>query len=492
MSTTMSDEQFMTWGWRIPFIASLLAVIIGLWIRISVPETVEFTEVKKRKQISKFPLAETLRDHKRDFWLVVLAYPAIGMTYYVLTTFCVTYGVGVGFTRDQMLWVTVISAGIMLVLITFGAAASDRIGRKPVYTAGLLVMGVGAVPLFPLLNTGNIVLAFTGFIIPTIGFGLSWGVLTTFFSDVFGARLRYSAVGTAYTFGTILGSSTAPFIATFILSRTGSVVWVTVYMLAWIAVSLVATAFMRETRKVKKTHVPGKDKTLSSTISNSGPLTGLEVIDLTMPARHGDGRLGQANEFSLPYTYEEHGWQAASFKMFAHFGSHVDAPLHFIKDGASIDEVPLTSLIARGALFDLHDVRPEQAIDRDLLSEKDPGLGAGEIAILRTDWTDKHWAKPEFLSDAPYLTEDAATWLLEKKVKAVVYDFPEERAVRNEGFGGRECVVHHTLLGNGVYNIEYVINLWRLRADRDYVIVAMPLKLVSLDGSPARVIALEM
>lgn len=247
-SAAVTEEQFLAWGWRIPFIASIIAVAIGLWIRISVPETTEFAEVKKRQEVEKAPLLAALRQHGRDFWLVVLAYPATGMTYYVLTTFCVTYGVSVGFGRDQMLWITVISAAIMLVLIPAGAAYSDKIGRKPIYAAGLIVMAAGVFPLFVLVGTGNIVLAFVGFIIPTAGFSLSWGVLTTFFGDVFGVRMRYSGLGTAYTLGTILGSSTAPFVAAFILSQTGSVYWVGGYMLVWIAISFVATMFMRETR----------------------------------------------------------------------------------------------------------------------------------------------------------------------------------------------------------------------------------------------------
>lgn len=230
---------------------------------------------------------------------------------------------------------------------------------------------------------------------------------------------------------------------------------------------------------------------MNAILSQAGPLTGMKVIDLTLPSRHGDVRLGEENVFHTPFTYESNGWQATTFKMSAHFGTHVDAPVHFIENGASIDEVPLTSLIARGVLFDLGSVGNEQPIDADLLAAKDPGLSAGEIAILRTGWTDKYWGTPGFLTDSPYLSGDGAAWLLEKGVKAVVYDFPEEEAVRREGFAGEECVVHRTLLGNGIYNIEYVINLDKLRLDREYLIVAIPLSLVASDGSPTRVIALE-
>lgn len=227
-------------------------------------------------------------------------------------------------------------------------------------------------------------------------------------------------------------------------------------------------------------------------ITAAGPLTDLKIIDLTLPARHGDGRFGQENDFTIPYTYKEYGWQAATFRMFAHFGTHVDAPLHFIENGPSIDEVPLPSLIGKGALFDLSDVSEQQGIDSELLVARNPGIQNGEIAILRTDWTDKNWGRDTFLTHAPYLTQEGAEWLLNQGVKSVVYDFPKERAIRQEQFGGNECVVHHIFLGNGVYNIEYVINLKELSPEKNYLIVAMPLKLVSLDGSPARVIAVEL
>lgn len=249
ISTVMSDEQFMSWGWRVPFVASIIAVIVGLWIRISLPETAEFAEVKAKQQVARFPMAEVFKDHKRDFWLVVFAYPATGLVYYILTTFSVTYGVSSGFSRNQMLWMTVISALIILILMPLAAGYSDKIGRKPVYVAGLIIMGAGTIPLFPLIATGKFIPAFVGIVVPLCGFGISWGVLTTFFSDVFSARVRYSAVGTAYTFGTILGASTGPLIATFIFSRTGSVLGVTLYMLGWISVSIVAALLMWETMK---------------------------------------------------------------------------------------------------------------------------------------------------------------------------------------------------------------------------------------------------
>ena len=113
-----------------------------------------------------------------------------------------------------------------------------------------------------------------------------------------------------------------------------------------------------------------------------------------------------------------------------------------------------------------------------------------DIAILRTLWSDKQWGTDTFWKGGPYLSLDGADWLVERGVKAVVYDFSEEYVVRHANFRGEECVVHHRILGTDIYNIEYVRGLGAITAPRT-AIVALPLKLTGLDGSPARVVALE-
>jgi len=100
------------------------------------------------------------------------------------------------------------------------------------------------------------------------------------------------------------------------------------------------------------------------------------------------------------------------------------------------------------------------------------------------------WGATDFLTTAPFLTGDGARWLVDHAVKAVVYDFPEEEIMRNEESDGKDWVVHHTILGNDIYNIEYVVNLARISAP--FVgLIATPLPLVNLDGAPARVLAFE-
>lgn len=214
------------------------------------------------------------------------------------------------------------------------------------------------------------------------------------------------------------------------------------------------------------------------------------IIDLAVPVNNGDGRLNSKVEFSTPYTYEELNWQGSSVCMFCHHGTHVDAPNHFIKNGASIDQVPLSSLIGPAAVVDLSDHGENCPIHGDTLEDRGKHMKRGDIAVLRTDWSDKNWGTEAFWTSGPFLAKDAADWLVERGVKAVVYDFSEEFVVRKPGFRGEECEIHHKILGNDIYNIEYVRGLGKISNPRT-AIIAMPLKLVGLDGSPTRVVALD-
>ena len=214
------------------------------------------------------------------------------------------------------------------------------------------------------------------------------------------------------------------------------------------------------------------------------------LVDLTLPIVHGGGRLGLPNEFEVAYSFERVNWQGSVFRMFAHSGTHVDAPIHFIRDGATIEQTRLGRLIGPGVVFDLSAKQGSEAIGPADLAAQDPGLRAGEMAILRTDWSDKHWGTARFFEDSPYLTTDGARWLVKRQVSAIVYDFSEEYAVRTGTFRGEHCPVHHVILGAGIPNIEYVTNLGALQSTR-VTIVAAPLKLVGLDGAPVRVIAFD-
>lgn len=216
----------------------------------------------------------------------------------------------------------------------------------------------------------------------------------------------------------------------------------------------------------------------------------MHVIDLSIPVRDGDGRLGLEVRFDAPYRFEDCGWQGSTVSMFCHYATHVDAPNHFIEGGSGIDEAPLAKLLGPAALIELSDHGENAGIAGDTLEARGRHVQPGDIAILRTGWSDRCWGEPAFWSDGPYLCADGAKWLVERGVNAVVYDFSEEEVVRIRGFRGEDCIVHHTLLGEDIYNIEYVHRLPAISAER-LAVVALPVKLAGLDGAPARVLAIE-
>lgn len=215
-----------------------------------------------------------------------------------------------------------------------------------------------------------------------------------------------------------------------------------------------------------------------------------DLIDLSIPVRDGEGRLGLEVKFATPYTFDNCGWQGSTFSMFAHYATHIDAPNHFIRGAKSIDAAPLNRLIGPAALVELDDHGKDKGITGDTLEDRGRHMRPGDIAVLRTGWTDLCWGEPRFWKEGPYLDMSAADWLVERGARAVVYDFAEEYVVRNPPFEGKDCVVHHRILGKEIYNIEYVHGLAGIRAPR-LAVIAFPLKLVGCDGSPARVVALE-
>lgn len=218
---------------------------------------------------------------------------------------------------------------------------------------------------------------------------------------------------------------------------------------------------------------------------------GMNIVDLSVAVRHGEGRLGLEVRFETPYSYDSCGWQGSTFSMFAHYGTHVDAPVHFIRGGASIETAPLGKLMGPAGLVDLSDHCRAVAIDGDTLESRGAHVRRGDIAVLRTGWSDESWGEDRFWRDGPWLAPNAADWLVERGVKAVVYDFSEEYVVHlGHHFRGEDCIVHHKILGEEIYNIEYVHHLGRIERPR-FAIIALPLKLVGLDGAPARVLAVE-
>jgi kynurenine formamidase len=182
-------------------------------------------------------------------------------------------------------------------------------------------------------------------------------------------------------------------------------------------------------------------------------------------------------------------WQSSRISALLHTGSHVDAPLHVVAGGRSIDSVTLDEICGNGVVIDLHDVGERERIDASRLAAAAPEISPGEIVAVRTDWTDRWWGTfPDYYTRSPYLTEDAGAWLVQRHPKAVVVDFFEEECAVTTDFTSEDFVVHRALLGNDIPIVEQATRLGRLGAG-PFVLRAPFVLLAGVEAAPCRISA---
>jgi arylformamidase len=217
------------------------------------------------------------------------------------------------------------------------------------------------------------------------------------------------------------------------------------------------------------------------------------VVDLTHPLREGMTSFPGFNHPRTEVTQlARHGVEGRATRRLVlgtHTGTHVDAPLHFIPDGNTIDRLDLDVLIGPARVLDLTPAEPLQEIGVDRLRAAGADESAPPRLLLRFDW-DERFGGLGFYDESPYLSEEAARWLVERGVKLLGMDSPSPDDTRN-GFGsGNDSPNHWTLLGAGVVIVEYLANLRTLRS-RDVQLIALPLPVQGADGAPARVVAID-
>ncbi|MFT9598389.1 MFS transporter [Mesobacillus sp.] len=259
LMSLLPEQQFMTWGWRVPFIFSALLVVFGLWIRKGIDETPEFKEVQQKGEIPKLPIVNTLRYYWKEVLITIGAKVVETAPFYIFSTFIVSYATStLGFSRSAVLGSVMVSTVITTILIPIMGSLSDRVGRKKMYIAGTLAMMAFAFPYFWMIHQGSVLMLVLATI---IGLGIIWApitaVLGTMFSEIFDAKVRYTGVSLGYQIGAAVAGGTAPLVATALLaSFDNSYVPVALYIMFTAVVSLIAIWAVKS--RVEPTVITGK------------------------------------------------------------------------------------------------------------------------------------------------------------------------------------------------------------------------------------------
>ncbi|MBV8121584.1 MAG: MHS family MFS transporter [Alphaproteobacteria bacterium] len=245
----MSGDQFLSWGWRVPFWLSLVMVAIGLWIRLGILETPIFQRVISEERVARTPVVEVLRRQPREVILVALARMGQMAPVFVYNAFIFTYGMKVvGASRDFLLVVLLIASFMSFFTIPFSGYLSDRLGRKQVYIFGAVATGLFGFAYFAMLDTAIPGLIILASLIAFAFHDLMWGPLAALAAECFTPRLRYSGASIGFQLAAVFAGGPAPLIATAILASTGSGQMIALYIFGCAIVSVAATAALPSVR----------------------------------------------------------------------------------------------------------------------------------------------------------------------------------------------------------------------------------------------------
>lgn len=254
VTTQMSQEQLLAWGWRIPFLASFLLVIVGLWIRLSVDESPEFKKVTKRDQKEKSPLMSVLRQYRKQVILMAGAYLVHGVVIYGAAVYSLSYGTNnLNFSYSQMLWLILLCQVVVFALIPSFAHLADQVGIKKVFLLGNIGMGVMGIPWLLLLDTGDFALALLGYLLIFIPYAATYGTMAAFFASVYEARVGYSGLSMGYQLGSIFGSGLTPLLAAALIASTGTLLSFGGYIIIAAILSVAATVGLTAAESDKAT-----------------------------------------------------------------------------------------------------------------------------------------------------------------------------------------------------------------------------------------------
>jgi MFS family permease len=243
--SAISGDQFLVWGWRIPFFLSIIMVGIGLYIRLGILETPVFSRIIEEKRIERAPSYEVVKRHPKEIILTAFCRMAEQGPFYVYAAFVFTYGIKVlGASRNLLLTALLVASALSAITIPLSGHISDRIGRKRMYLIGAVVTGVFAFIYFAMMNTAITGVIFIAIILSFIPHDMMYGPQAALIAECFPPRLRYSGSSLGFHLSSVVAGGPAPLIATALFAATRSGYVVALYILFCAIVSVTATAFL--------------------------------------------------------------------------------------------------------------------------------------------------------------------------------------------------------------------------------------------------------
>jgi MFS family permease len=251
MTAMLGKQAMAEWGWRLPFLFSIVLILIGAVIRRSIEESPVFKAMHQRRKESSAPLRELFRHHSGKIFRTALTFMANNAAGYILIAFIISYGLNVlKMPSDELLLVSTLAAVSWFAFTLLGGLMGDWIGRVRSFQIGYVIMAVWAVPMWFLIDSKSGVLFFIGALGLTIGLGLSYGPQAALYAELFPAEIRYSGVSVSYALGAILGGAFAPAIAQWIIGTYGESWRVGLYIAVLAVISLVAVSTIRDPQGV--------------------------------------------------------------------------------------------------------------------------------------------------------------------------------------------------------------------------------------------------
>ncbi|MFD9669072.1 MFS transporter [Rhodococcus sp. NPDC059968] len=249
VSTSLSEDAFLSWGWRVPFLASALMGLMGLVIRFTITESPDFEKVKSTHRDQRLPIVTVLRENLREVLLAAGAFIGINTVGYIFMAYLLSYSTKVlGMSKTLVLVFTLVASFAWLIVIPVASMLSDRYGRRRLLVTGSVGLTAWAAALFPLIDVGNPAVMMLALLGTAVFMGIVYGPIAALFTELFSAEVRYSGASLGYQIGSVLGGGLAPTAAAALYANWGSSAPISLYLTAVTLLSLLCLVAI--TRKV--------------------------------------------------------------------------------------------------------------------------------------------------------------------------------------------------------------------------------------------------